>query len=112
MFFVHMFKYRDFFNILENVYSMLTRGLVASFATFLVAHLRQSLLMLYTRVCSKAQFVFGPLTRYTKEVVFSVRCLSIRIFKIHAKPASIFCQTVNLIQPKPNSPFKFPKPRL
>ena len=36
-----------------------------------------------------------------KKVVFSVSCFSSRVFKIHMKPATLFCQAMNLVQSEP-----------
>ena len=55
----------------------------------------------FTRICSKTQLVFTSLTCKTKKVVFSVSCFSSRLFKIHMKPASFFCQAMNLVQSEP-----------
>ena len=55
----------------------------------------------FTRICSQTQLVFTSLTCNTKKVVFSVSCFSSRLLKIHMKPASFFCQAVNLVQSEP-----------
>ena len=55
----------------------------------------------FTRICSQTQLVFTSLTCNTKKVVFSVSCFSSRVFKIHMKPASFFCQAMNLVQSEP-----------
>ena len=55
----------------------------------------------FTWICSQTQLVFTSLTCNTKEVVFSVSCFSSRLFKIHMKPASFFCQSMNLVQSEP-----------
>ena len=54
-----------------------------------------------TRICFKTQLVFASLTCNTKKVVFSVSCFSSRVFKIHMKPATFFCQAMNLVQSEP-----------
>ena len=54
-----------------------------------------------TRIRSKTQLVFASLTCNTKKVVFSVSRFSSRLFKIHMKPASLFCQAMNLVQSEP-----------
>ena len=54
-----------------------------------------------TWICSKTQLIFASLTCNTKKVVFSVSCFSSRVFKIHMKPATFFCQAMNLVQSEP-----------
>ena len=55
----------------------------------------------FTRICSQTQLVFTSLACNTKKVVFSISCFSRRLFKIHMKPASLFCQAMNLVQSEP-----------
>ena len=55
----------------------------------------------FTRICSQTQLVFASLTCNTKKVVFSVSGFSSRVFKIYMKPASLFCQAMNLVQSEP-----------
>ena len=54
-----------------------------------------------TGVRSNAQLIFGSFTGNTKDIVLGVSCFSSRVFKIHSKLASLFCQPVNLVQPEP-----------
>ena len=54
-----------------------------------------------TRICFKTQLVFASLTCNTKRVVFSLSCCSSRVFKIHMKPATLFCQAMNLVESEP-----------
>ena len=51
-----------------------------------------------TKICSKTRLVFASLTCNAKIVVFSVSCFSSRLFKIHMKPTSFFCQAMNRVQ--------------
>ena len=55
----------------------------------------------FTRICSQTQLVFASLTCNTKKVVFSVSGFSSRVFKIYMKPATFFCQAMNLVQSEP-----------
>ena len=55
----------------------------------------------FTRICSQTQLVFTSLACNIKKVVFSISCFSRRLFKIHMKPASLFCQAMNLVQSEP-----------
>ena len=57
-----------------------------------------------TRVCSETQFVFAVLTSHTKEIVLGISCFSRGVFKIDSKPASLFCQAMNLVQSEPKFP--------
>ena len=54
-----------------------------------------------TRVCPKTQLIIASLTGNAKEVVLGGSWFSGRIFKIHTKSASCFCQTVNLVLSEP-----------
>ena len=63
----------------------------------------------FTRICSQTQLVFTSLTCNTKKVVFSVSCFSSRLFKIHMKPVSFFCQAMNLVQSEPKLTIQIPK---
>ena len=67
----------------------------------LISYWRGGNYKIHTRVCSKTQFVFASLTSDTKEVVLSVSCFSIYVFKVNSKPASFFCQAINLVQSEP-----------
>ena len=55
----------------------------------------------FTRICSQTQLVFASLTCNTEKVVFSVSGFSSRVFKIYMKPATFFCQAMNLVQSEP-----------
>jgi len=63
----------------------------------------------FTRICSQTQLVFTSLTCNTKKVVFSISCFSSCVFKIHMKPASFFCQAMNLFQSEPKLTIQIPK---
>ena len=59
------------------------------------------ILSILTIVCTKRQSVIASLICNTKQAVLGVSCGSVEVFKIHAKPASFFCQAMNLVQSKP-----------